>query len=189
MDYVDFLISACMRHLPYFIERETSSRNYPPMFIGPQTDVKPPQITPQKFKTVIKSTSRSSQCRMTRHMQLSLNFFCHSIRLRLDGEADDIKVESNGLGCGGPKHGAPCWQRLNHHVRPTYKRRSADFLVDIGRAAQLQKNLRGEMEVRGSAVSYCRHRAGPGSRWPRRATVIINHDGMAMGMTTAGESS
>lgn len=72
MDYVDFLISACLRHLPYFIERERSSRNYPPMFIGPQTDVKPPQITPQKIKTVIKSTSRSSQCRMTRHMQLSL---------------------------------------------------------------------------------------------------------------------
>lgn len=55
----------------FHTERERWSRNYPPMFIGPQTDVKPP-TTPQKIKTVIKSTSRSSQCRMTRHSQLFL---------------------------------------------------------------------------------------------------------------------
>lgn len=70
MDYVDFLISACMRHLPYFILRESvwSSRNYPPMFIGQQTDVKPP-FTPQKIKTVIKSTNRFSQCRLKATLQ------------------------------------------------------------------------------------------------------------------------
>jgi hypothetical protein len=69
MDYVDFpylrlFVSFALFHTVCVRERKREREvvsELPPMFIGPQTDVKAPHYPP-KIKTFIKSTSRSSQC-------------------------------------------------------------------------------------------------------------------------------
>lgn len=85
-----FLISACMRHLPYFIlrERERSSRNYPPMFIGPQTDVKPPHYPPKNQNSHQVNQPLQSMPNEAKNATSATGSGCGP-----DGEAHNIQVE------------------------------------------------------------------------------------------------
>lgn len=85
MDYVDFLISACMRHLPYFILREREREvvsELPPNVYRSTDRCKAPHYPTKKSKQSSSQPSRSSQCRMTRHIQLFLPLDQATVRRR-----------------------------------------------------------------------------------------------------------
>lgn len=145
------------------------------MFIGPQTDVKPP-ITPQKIKTVIKSTQ---PLQSVPNDATSSTFPATGSDYGQTAKQTTSRY-SKEWGCRDRSTVASCWQRLNAHVMTTHELRISDSTFDIGRATIVRldtpERWDGSSRLFASLPYALRLRVTT-----RRATVTIHQDRVELG--------